>query len=409
MTPLLLVSGALVALAATILITPFVIRYAWNGRYLDRPDAQRKKHLMPTPTMGGIAIVLGGLIGGGYLVGVDYAVGLPLDAPSIGFWAGAAIILGAGMIDDLRGLNPKTKFLLQMAAAYVLLHAGYSIDLSGFSFFGEDPYRIALVSIPLTMVWIVGVINAVNLLDGLDGLASGVSMIAFAGLATLMVMTGNMGAAAGPLVMVGALAGFLVFNFNPASIFMGDSGSLFLGYLLAAYSLDVTAHVDPVVALLVPVVLLGIPIVDTTVAIVRRFLSGKAVFAPDHDHVHHRLREVFSHRNTVLLLYAVAGWFAVAAVLMALFPAFWSYGLFGIALATSVVGLRLLGYLRAHSVARALRFRQIQHQRRQEAEPTDEHKPTEMLRSIERAERVDAGHKHTAPEHTKPQLLHVEP
>lgn len=417
MSPLVLLSGAFVSLIAAALVTPLIIRWAWNRQCLDRPDVERKKHRFPTPTMGGVAIVAGIVVGGLFLLGVSLTAGLSADiVPPLGLWIGALIIVAAGVCDDIRGLDPKAKFTCQLVAAYLLLQAGYSVDLTGFSFLGDDPYQLALYSIPLTMVWIVGVINAVNLLDGLDGLASGVVMIAFAGLAVLFGMQGDLGAVAVALLVIGAVAGFLIFNFNPASVFMGDSGSLFLGYMLAAYSLDLTAHSDPVIALLIPVVLLGLPIIDTTVAIVRRFVSGKAIFAPDHDHIHHRLRQVFSHRGTVMLLYAAATWFAVAAFLMAALPAYWGYGLLGVALVTSAIGLRMLGYLRTHAVVRGLRYRYLTRQRQQvaEAETTEEaHTPAvESLRPLKHTEHTDTGYNHGdhgAPEHTKPRLLHIEP
>lgn len=416
MTPLLLVSGAFVSLAFALLVTPFVIRYAWSRQCLDRPDAKRKRHRLPTPTLGGVAIVLGSLAGGLYLAGLQLAVDLPIESPPLGVWVGACIILGVGLFDDLRGLNPKAKFTLQLLVAYLLLHAGYSIDLSGFSFLGDDPYRLALFSIPLTVVWIVGIINAVNLLDGLDGLASGVAMIAFAGLAAIFGMQGDVGTMTIGLLMIGALGGFLVYNFNPASIFMGDSGSLFLGYVLAAYSLDLTAHADPTVALLIPVVLLGIPILDTTVAIARRFLSGKAIFAPDHDHIHHRMRQVFSHRGTVALLYCTALWFAVAAFLMASHPAYLGYGIFGVTLITSALGLHLLGYLRTRAVVRGWRYRRLMSQRQQAAEvataaEVDEAQVpvVDSLRPAKRTERTETSRRPVVVESTTPKLRHAEP
>lgn len=368
---LVIASGGLVALAVAVLITPIIKRVAWKKRCLDRPDTDRKQHDRPTPTLGGLAIVAGTLAGGAYLLAMEEIFALSDHAPSLGLWAGALVVLGAGVYDDLRVLNPKAKFTLQVVAAYILLHAGYRIDVAGFPGLGDDPYQLALFSLPLTIVWIVGVINAVNLLDGLDGLAGGMATVALASFAAIFGLQGDAGAVAGLLVIIGAVLGFLMYNFNPATIFMGDSGSLFLGYMLAAYSLDLTAGASgSLLTFLIPVIVLGVPITDTTVAIVRRLVSGKGIFGPDGDHVHHRLRALFSHRGAVFILYGVALWFGVAAFLMASLPAYIGYGIFAVAVITTGIGLWGVGYLRTQALARSLRYRYIkqERQRRRTAE-----------------------------------------
>jgi len=383
---LILVSGALVALMVAGLITPFIEKVARRKQCLDRPDHNRKEHDRPTPTLGGIAIVAGTVVGGAYLLGIQDLVAVSVDSPSVGLWMGALVVLGAGMYDDLWRLNFKAKFILQVIAAYILLHAGYRIDLTGFPGLGNDPFQLALYSIPLTVVWVVGVINAVNLLDGLDGLAGGVAVFACAGFAAIFGLQGDVGAMASMIVMIGAVVGFLMYNFNPATIFMGDSGSLFLGYMLAAYSLDLTMHASSsFLTLLVPLVALGVPITDTTVAIVRRFVSGKAIFGPDGDHIHHRLRRLFSHRGAVLTLYGAALWFGLAAFLMAALPAYVGYGIFGVAVVTTGVGLWGLGYLRAEEVARSLQYRYVRQQRRRAA-------------AVNEAEEIHPGFQHSVQE-----------
>src|SRR5690606_34492605 len=198
--------------------------------------------------------------------------------PPAMLWIGALAMVGAGFYDDTRGLGFKGKFVIQVFAAYTLLYAGYRVDVTGLPFVGEDPYVQALISIPLTLLWIVGVINAINLMDGLDGLAAGLVLIAFACLALVFGVNGQNGLVMVALIMGGALVGFLLYNFNPASIFMGDSGSMFLGYMLATYALEGRGHADPAVALLIPAVALGLPLLDTTLSIVRRVIERKAVF-----------------------------------------------------------------------------------------------------------------------------------
>jgi UDP-GlcNAc:undecaprenyl-phosphate GlcNAc-1-phosphate transferase len=363
MNPLVLILVALVALAVTGLTVPYLIKYAWKRQHIDRPDGERKKHGRPTPTLGGLAIVAGVIAGMGTLAVAGYWGTFWSAIPSVGVWSGAALMIGVGIYDDTRETNHKVKFVFQLLAGYILLHAGYRIDLSGYAFIGGDPYTEALYSIPLTLLWVVGVINAVNLMDGLDGLAAGISLIGFFSMAAIMAGQGLAGGLMVAVIMMGALAGFLIHNYHPAIIFMGDSGSLFLGFMLAAGSLELQAYADSTMALLVPVVLLGVPIIDTAVTILRRFLSGASIFYPDHDHVHHRLREAFSHERAVLILYGVALWFGTAAFLMASLPAPWPYVVFGVVVVTTGVGLHLVGYLQARAILRAARLRYIKTQR----------------------------------------------
>ncbi len=260
---------------------------------------------------------------------------------------GALIVIGVGFYDDLNGVGFQLKFLVQVIVAYLLLHAGYRVDVSSIPFIGEDLYQQALVSIPLTVFWIVGILNAVNLIDGLDGLAAGVSMIAFVFLSIIFGMQGDTTFVLISLLMIGALAGFLVFNYNPASIFMGDSGSLFLGYMLTVCTLSLgdTAHNYPPLALLVPVIVLGLPLFDTTVCIFRRIKAGGSPFAPDHGHIHHRLSRLWSRRKAVLILYIVAVWFGVSAFLITLVDRVFGFAVVGLTIFIAYLGLRLLEYL----------------------------------------------------------------
>lgn len=341
-----LVAGFLVAFGTTALLTPIVRRMAIDNHWVDQPDGHRKLHANVVPAVGGIAIALGFAIGLAYLHAVRGLLPFEVQFPPAALWVGGLVIVASGFYDDIRGLGFKGKLAVQVVVAYGLLHAGYRVDVSWMPFLGEDPYAQALVSIPMTLLWIVGVINAVNLLDGLDGLAAGVSLIAFASLGLIFGLNGEVGLVMIALIATGALAGFLLFNFNPASIFMGDSGSLFLGYLLATYTLAGTGHANPWLALVVPAVALGLPLVDTTLSIARRFFDRKAICAPDRDHIHHRLMRTFSHRHAVLVLYSVAVAFGAAAVVMSLVPP-----IFGVAVIAGVcvlvgLGLNRLKYLR---------------------------------------------------------------
>ena len=323
-----------VAAAGTSLFTKVLRRYARQWNLLDRPLEGRKIHTEPVATAGGIAIAGGVILG----VVVLHLGERPVSATALPlFWAGAVVVLGTGLWDDIYGMDPKGKFLLQVIAAYLLLHAGFHIEVGEFSFAWESGFERALYSIPLSVIWVVGIINAVNLTDGTDGLAAGVLAIAFLACATLYGLKGHIALMGFGVVVAGALVGFLPYNFEPASIFMGDSGSLFLGYLISAYALQSPLHSDPYLALLILPFLLGIPVLDTGTAILRRLTSEERnVFAPDTGHIHHRLVANGSEKRAALTLYAAEGWFGSAAILMGTLPPAWGYT---IAVGTMVISV----------------------------------------------------------------------
>lgn len=338
----------------TALLIPLVRDLALKKGWVDEPDNLRKLHHRATPNIGGLAIAAGFFLGAFGLVSFQEILPVEIPVLPMGLWFGALVMIGAGFYDDIWGMSFKGKFALQVVVAYGLIHAGYRIDVADLPFVEGDFYQQALYSIPLTMLWIVGVINAVNLLDGLDGLAGGVVAIAFGCLALVFGFRGELGLVLLALPIIGALVGFLYHNFNPASIFMGDSGSLFIGFLLAAYSLQGQAHSDPLLAILVPVVALGLPVLDTGLSIVRRLASRKAICAPDSDHIHHRLVRHGSPRRAVLLLYAAAAVFGALAVMMALSTPGYGYGLFGMAVVLAGAGLQKLGYMPAYAALREM-------------------------------------------------------
>ena len=327
------------SLGATLIVTPGIRRMALRRRWVDDPDGLRKNHKAPTATLGGVGIAFGYLAGMAALHLLRPWLPFEVPASSPVLWGGALVMLLAGIYDDIKGLDFKAKFVIQVGVAYALLFAGYQIDVSGLPFMGDSPFQQALVSIPLTVFWVVAVINAVNLIDGLDGLAAGVSIIAFAYLGLIFSFQGGIVVVLPALMMVGALAGFLVYNFNPARIFMGDSGSLFLGFMLAAYSLEGQASLDPVLSFLTLVVVMGLPLLDTAFSIMRRLITGRAIFAPDHDHIHHRMMRRWSHRQAVLWLYAAATVFGMIAVFMAVASKPTGFLLFGLAVVLAFIGL----------------------------------------------------------------------
>lgn len=309
---------ALVAALVTVVLTPLVRAFALRRGLVDRPGG-RKVHLQPIPRLGGLALFFGvavtlavQILGemylgwGGALVD-DGHVRVRL----VGVLLGLLVIFLVGLIDDLLTLSPGFKLAGQVVAASIVVAAGLRIEFVG------DPLRgglimLGLLSIPVTLVYIVGFTNVINLIDGLDGLAAGVSAIAATSLLVLALQGNRLDAAMFALALIGACIGFLRYNFHPASIFMGDSGSLFLGFALAVISLMGVMKSTATIALAVPLLIIGVPIFDTASAIVRRLLHSRPIQEADKGHIHHRLLgRGFNQTQTVLIIYV---WCAALAV-----------------------------------------------------------------------------------------------
>jgi len=309
------------ALIAGLLLTPFVRWVALQRGAVGRSGI-RHVHAGKVPRVGGVALALGWC--------APLILFLPLhgfgtntiDQAShevIGVIGGGLALCMVGLADDIRGLRTLHKLFAQVAVAGFAYACGFRIEAVSLPFIGT--LSMGAFAVPITMLWIVGITNAVNLIDGLDGLAAGVSF--FAALTGFVVAVIN----DSPLValvlapLMGVLLAFLVFNFNPARIFMGDSGSYFLGYVLATTSLTgaLQQKASTAVSLLVPMIALGLPIFDTLFSMVRRYLERRPIFAPDRGHVHHRLLEVgLTHRRAVMLLYGVSVTFAACAITLSL-------------------------------------------------------------------------------------------
>lgn len=309
---------ALVATVVTVILTPLVRGFALRRGLVDRPGG-RKVHLQPIPRLGGLAIFLGvavtltvQILGemylgwGGALVDSGH-----VKVRVIGVLLGLLVIFVVGIIDDLITLSPGFKLAGQVVAASVVVAAGLRIEFVG------DPIRgglimLGLLSIPVTLVYIVAFTNVINLIDGLDGLAAGVSAIAAMSLLVLALQGNRLDAATLALALIGACIGFLRYNFHPASIFMGDSGALFLGFALAVISLMGVMKSTATIALAVPLLIIGVPIFDTASAIVRRLLHSRPIQEADKGHIHHRLLgRGFNQTQTVMIIYV---WCAALAV-----------------------------------------------------------------------------------------------
>ncbi|NBB87141.1 MAG: undecaprenyl/decaprenyl-phosphate alpha-N-acetylglucosaminyl 1-phosphate transferase [Bacteroidetes bacterium] len=345
MTYLLIgIAAFFVSGAVSYFITLWIQRRAHRSGWLDEPADTRKIHDEATPTVGGLAIA-GGVVGGAAILLLgSTAGGLSFTLPHGVFWAGALIMLVTGFVDDVHGASFKKKFFIQSAVAYGLLHFGYGVDVKAFLPFEVGTYHATLLTVPLTMGWVVGVMNAVNFIDGLDGLAAGVVLIALATFGALFGVQGEWGLLMTAVVSTGALLGFLRYNFYPATIFMGDSGSLLLGYLAAVFPLVAPLDGHAVVNVLVPVVVLGLPLLDTMTSIARRIVNRQSIFVPDKDHIHHRLLRRFPEPDAVGGMYLASAWFGLAAVLMVVVPPFWAYLTFGTTAVVSVAWVVRLGY-----------------------------------------------------------------
>lgn len=299
----------LAALAVTFILTPFVKRLAVAIGALDRPDA-RKVHHGLVPRLGGLAIYAG------FIISIALTVGFG-DREMLGLCCGATFLIGVGILDDRFSLRPKVKLCGQIAAAAIfVIIFGVRIDWLNLPFVGYL-YFPALISIPLTIFWIIGFVNTVNLIDGLDGLAAGIAAIASLTISFLAFQMGQWICAAAMVAMAGSAIAFLQYNFNPAKIFMGDTGSMFLGYVIATVSVMGSMKTAAAAVLIVPLVALSVPIMDTLMAIFRRKHSGVPIFSPDKRHLHHRLlARGLSQKQVVLIMYALTAFFSCTALLV---------------------------------------------------------------------------------------------
>ncbi len=306
-----------VALVVAALLTPLVRYLSYRIGFYDPPD-ERKVHARLIPRTGGVAIVLAFL---SPIVGIaltEARIGEAIYTNSnyvLGMIVGGLIIIGVGLADDLRGLGAKRKLLLQVLAATVAYVAGFRIEAVSLPV--GDLLDMGVFSYVVTVLWIVGIVNAMNLIDGLDGLAAGIGLF-------VLILNFVQGWLYGSVMvcmlsasLAGAIVGFLFYNFNPASIFMGDSGSMLIGYVLALGAINSGQKSSTTVALLTPIVAMGVPIMDTLFSMVRRFLERRPMFSPDRGHIHHRLLEMgLTHRRVVLVLYGFSVVLVLAASLL---------------------------------------------------------------------------------------------
>jgi len=303
------------------LVTPLLARLAHRWNLVDKPDA-RRVHTRQIPRIGGIGITMAffapilGLILWDYFMWDNHLSVALLEKPGLvaGILVGGCAMLALGVADDLWGVRARYKLIVQVIAAIVVIALGIRIDVISIPVFGV--VNLGLVGILVTVLWIVGIVNAINLIDGLDGLAAGVVFFVAILNFTVGIMTGNILVCLFNAALAGSILGFLMWNFNPARIFMGDSGSLFLGMMIATTALvGTTKKGSTAVALMVPIVALGVPIMDTLVAVVRRSLERRPIFSADRGHIHHKLLDMgLTHRRAVLVLYTATVLLTLSAI-----------------------------------------------------------------------------------------------
>lgn len=312
--PSLLAAFAVSALTA-LAVTPLVLRVlVARGIYGSSRVKEGVEHV-PVPRLGGIAVCVATTAG----AGVAFAGGGGSGA--LVFFAGLLgaswFLFAAGVVDDLYSLPPRIKLLAQVAAALVAWKAGFRIESS--TLLGD--YQLGAFSLPVTVLWIVGVTNAFNLIDGLDGLATGIGLVALVTTLAVAVKLGNWEVAVACAALAGALAGFLRYNLRPARIFLGDSGSLFVGFMLAVLSVHAATKSTTAVLTVVPLLVLALPLIDTALAIVRRWLRGTPIFGADERHLHHRLLAIgLTHTRAAVLLFVLAAGMAMFGLTLFLAP-----------------------------------------------------------------------------------------
>lgn len=349
-----LVIAFAIAMALAFLLTPVVIRAAEWLRLFDSPDGGRRMHAQPVPRLGGIAVYLAAAASACFIfvrTSPRFTIPGPIGDEQISFLTGAFVGSGllfiAGLVDDLRGLSAGAKFLLQVAAAGIAIYFGARLGTIALGY-GEG-VPLGILELPLLLVWIVGVTNAFNFIDGLDGLAGGIAVVATAAILIAAVSLGNAIVLVPAVAIAGALLAFLRFNFPRAGIFLGDSGSLSIGFLLAVLSLRAAENSFGAVLIVVPVLAVFVPLLDGALAIVRRWLRRAPVAGADARHIHHRLLALgLTPRRTAMILWGMAASMAGFGLLIALTRPFVAtsvaiFGLVGLSVLI-IYGTNLLSY-----------------------------------------------------------------
>jgi UDP-GlcNAc:undecaprenyl-phosphate/decaprenyl-phosphate GlcNAc-1-phosphate transferase len=354
LTPFYLITFGL-SLLFSFVLTWGVRNLAMGRGWVAPPIQDRDLHKAPLPRLGGVPVFLSFLIGVAVtllasLYFPKLAAELPIRTLLTVLVPGTLIFL-LGLYDDIHSIGPYTKFAVQGVAAIMLFAGGLRIlDLPVVFGARHLPWYIGL---PITVLWVIGITNAFNLIDGLDGLAAGSALFSTFVVFVAAISNGSSLVSLLAIALAGAILGFLRFNFNPATIFLGDSGSLFIGFILSALALEGAQKAPTVIAVAIPVVSFGLPILETTLSVLRRLISGQSVFKADRDHIHHKLlQNGMSPRQVVIALYAVSALFALLSLFL-LWPGRDTLGLVLVVIGACVwFGVQHLGYLEFWEIRR---------------------------------------------------------
>lgn len=298
----------LIAFAISYTLTPHAKKLAYKIGAIDVPKDNRRVHKEPIPRLGGLAIYVAFIFTTIVTILLNRSVFDTIERDFTGILIGATMIVTIGILDDIKPISAKLKLSVQVLAALIAIYFGVRIEFVS-SILGNTSATtgLGILSIPITLFWIVGITNTVNLIDGLDGLAAGVATIASFSLGTVAYINGMYPVAILLFILAGSSLGFLPYNFNPAEIFMGDTGSLLIGFLLATISVEGVIKTAATIAIAVPVLALGVPIFDTAFAILRRLINKRPIMEADKGHLHHRLLDHgLTQKQTVLTLYLIS-------------------------------------------------------------------------------------------------------
>ena len=345
----------------SVLLTRYIRDFAASREWIDRPNSGRHLHTRPVPRLGGVALFLSYVCATATALFVLRFLGsLPALSirPVIAIAVPALLMFLMGLYDDQFSLGPYWKFAGE-AVAGVLLYFG-GLGIHAFAFLSSHRATQTWIGLPLTILWVLLISNAFNLIDGLDGLAAGSALFATLIMFVVSLLRHTPLVSLLSIALVGSILGFLRYNFHPASIFLGDSGSLFMGFMLSALALAGSQKATTVVAVAIPVVSFGLPLLDVMLSVIRRFVSGRPLFRGDDDHIHHKLiKRGLSHRNAVLVLYAVTAAFGILSLILLHGEVMVGFvlAIIGLGVWWGVQELKYLEFYELAAMARRLRYR----------------------------------------------------
>lgn len=345
-----IIFGFLAVITAVLLntiATPIIIKQAHRRKWYDLPD-HRKIHTGLIPRLGGIGIFISFLLTSFLIAGIYYLknrapVGI-LDLKFLPIFLAFGLIHVVGLIDDFFNMRASIKLICQLGAAVLVTAGGFVLKDITIPYLGTFP--LGWIGYPLTVFWIIGITNAVNLVDGMDGLAGGIGAFASFSMGVIALIQGATGAAVVSFALFGAIAGFLVFNLPPAKIFMGDAGSLFLGFSLSVLPFLGISKAASFGTMIVPITLLIVPIIDTLAAIIRRVKEKRTIMSPDRGHIHHKLLDMgFSEKKILVLIYSVCFYLSMIAITSVIMPKESNVYVILIVWIGSMIGYGLIHYI----------------------------------------------------------------